>query len=161
MEHQHDHPAMEAGMMRKHYLMLALNMLISTAIMYLVMFEMIYSGAEFFHNLNMFYMAITMAAPMGILMLLMMGSMYPNRRVNMFLYAAFAALFVLGLLGVRSQALIGDRQFLRSMIPHHSGAVLMCEKASIRDPQIKTLCEQIIVSQKKEIAQMKDMLERR
>ena len=151
---------MDAAMMRKHYAMLGLNLLISTIIMYLVMFEMIYSLDEFFNNINMFYMALTMAAPMGILMLMMMGSMYSNSRLNLILYAALGLVFVLAFAGVRAQALVGDRQFLRSMIPHHSGAVLMCERASIRDPQIAALCGSIIKSQKEEIAEMKAILER-
>jgi uncharacterized protein (DUF305 family) len=27
-----------------------------------------------------------------------------------------------------TQGAVGDDQFLRSMIPHHSGAILMCEQ---------------------------------
>ena len=61
---------------------------------------------------------------------------------------------------MRTQALIGDNQFLRAMIPHHSGAILMCEKSAITDPQIKQLCTGILASQKAEIAQMKALLER-
>ncbi len=61
---------------------------------------------------------------------------------------------------MRTQGLVGDRQFLRSMIPHHSGAILMCEQASIRDPELKSLCGNIITSQKQEIDQMKAMLAR-
>lgn len=61
---------------------------------------------------------------------------------------------------MRTQGLVGDRQFLRSMIPHHSGAILMCEQASIWDPELKLLCGNIITSQKQEIDQMKAMLAR-
>lgn len=46
------------------------------------------------------------------------------------------------------------------MIPHHSGAVLMCKEATISDPEIKALCVGIIQSQEAEIAQMKALLER-
>jgi len=65
--------------------------------------------------------------------------------------------------GVRfpPQLLIGDTQFLRSMIPHHSGAILMCERGKISDPEINTLCGQIIQSQKQEIDQMKQILTRK
>lgn len=142
------------------YRMFALNMAISLVIMYFAMFTMIFSLNELYNNLNTFYMALMMAAPMGILMLWMMGSMFKNTRLNMILYIAFVTVFLLAFLGVRSQALIGDNQFLRSMIPHHSGAILMCEQASIQDPKIKTLCANIIVSQKQEIEQMKQLLNR-
>lgn len=46
------------------------------------------------------------------------------------------------------------------MIPHHSGAILMCEQASITDPEIIALCQQIISSQQKEITQMEAILAR-
>jgi uncharacterized protein (DUF305 family) len=39
--------------------------------------------------------------------------------------------------------LIGDRQFIASMIPHHSGAILMCRKAALGDPQLAALCAEI------------------
>lgn len=44
------------------------------------------------------------------------------------------------------------------MIPHHSGAVLMCEQAKLSDPEIQRLCKQIVISQKQEIAQMEAWL---
>ncbi len=52
------------------------------------------------------------------------------------------------------QAGIGDKEFLRSMIPHHSGAILMCEQATLTDPEIKALCRGIVDGQRQEIAQM-------
>ncbi len=159
MEHGHQgHGDMNARMLRHHYLMLGLNLLISLIIMYFVMFTMIYSLREFVNNLNMFYMALMMAAPMGILMLLMMGDMYANKRLNLLLYVGLALVFVLSFI-MRPKALVGDRQFLRSMIPHHSGAILMCERSRLRGPEIVALCGQIIQSQRLEIEQMKSMLE--
>lgn len=62
---------------------------------------------------------------------------------------------------MRAQALIGDRQFLRAMIPRHSGAVLMRQRSDIRDPEIVTLCAGIVGSRKQEIAQMKAILARK
>ena len=146
--------------MRSPYAMFGLNLAVSAVVMYLVMFSMIAGLADFYNNLNMFYMALTMVAPMGMLMLLTMGSMYQSRRLNLALHAGLALLFVAALLGTRSQAAIGDAQFLRSMIPHHSGAVLMCREAPVRDPEIVALCGQIIESQQREIEQMKHILER-
>ena len=121
------HAAMSPAMVKRHYWMLGLNLAISLAIMYFVMFAMIWSWGEFIQNINFFYMALMMWAPMGSLMLLTMGMMYPNRTLNLALHGAFALIFVLATIGIREQGLVGDRQFLRSMIPHHSGAILMCE----------------------------------
>jgi uncharacterized protein (DUF305 family) len=156
----HEQGAMDHGMIRKHYMLLGLNLLVSLAIMYLVMFAMIWTWDEFIQNINFFYMALMMWAPMGSLMLLTMPMMYQGRKLNMVLHVVFAAVFILSLVGIREQGLVGDNQFLRSMIPHHSGAILMCEEAAISDPAIKQLCEEIIVSQKAEIVQMKALLER-
>ena len=152
---------MRPEMARKNYLMLVVSSLVMLAIMYLVMFTMIYSLGEFIQNINFFYMAIMMATPMIVMMPLMMGSMYPDRKLNLLIYIGSALLFVLAFIGIRTQALVGDDQFLRSMIPHHSGAILMCEKAKISDPEIKELCGGIIRSQKAEIDQMKQILKRR
>ena len=146
--------------MRSHYSMLGINLLLSAIIMYLVMFAMIDTIGEFYNNLNMFYMTLMMVAPMGALMLMMMGSMYENKKLNLVLYVVFAALFILGTLGTRAQAGIGNAQFLRSMIPHHSGAILMCREASITDPEIVALCGQIRESQRAEIEQMRRILDR-
>ena len=157
------HGGMSREMMRRHYWMFGLNMLVSTVIMYLVMFEMIRGSGEFVQNINFAYMAVTMAMPMGALMLLMMGSMYADKRLNLILYAALALTFILAFVAVRTQALVGDRQFVRSMIPHHSGAILMCNEASLKDAEIRNLCfapDGIVQSQEREIAQMKAILKR-
>jgi hypothetical protein len=103
----------------KPYVMLAVNLGLSLLVMYVAMFAMIWSWGEFVQNINFFYMALTMAMPMGMLMLLMMGSMYSNKRLNIMLYALMALLFVLAFAAVRGQWLVGDKQFARSMIPHH------------------------------------------
>jgi uncharacterized protein (DUF305 family) len=105
-------------------------------------------------------MAGLMTAPMVLIELAMMGSMYANKKVNL----AVAALGVVALAGffllIRQQTAIGDVQFLKSMIPHHAGAILMCGKAPISDPEIKQLCKTIMDGQQKEIDQMKATLMR-
>ena len=153
--------SMHPDTMRGHYRMLGVNMAINLVIMYLVMFAMIWSWGEFFQNLNFFYMALMMWAPMGVIMLLTMGMMYRNKKLNMILYAAFGLIFVISMIGIRDQSLVGNRQFLRSMIPHHSGAITMCERASIDNPEIRNICfspNGIVESQKREIAQMEALL---
>ena len=149
------------AMARRNYRMLALSSLGMLVLMYLIMFTMIYSLGQFIQNINFYYMAIMMATPMVVMMPLMMGSMYPDRRINLIIYVGSALLFVLAFIGIRGQLLVGDDQFLRSMIPHHSGAILMCEQARITDPEIKTLCGNIVRSQKEEIDEMKQILKRK
>jgi len=64
----HQDPASRHGGTH-HYTMFAVNMLLSLVVMYFVMFSMIDGWGDFRNNLNMFYMALTMVAPMGIIML--------------------------------------------------------------------------------------------
>lgn len=128
--------------------------------MYVMMFATIDTAPDFFNNLNMADMAAMMVAPMAILMLWLMGAMYPNRKLNLVLHLSFATLFVTAFTGIRMQAGVSNEQFLRSMIPHHSGAILMCRGANVADPEIQTLCGQIEQTQRREINQMKRILAR-
>jgi len=128
--------------------------------MFALMYSMTHSFNDVFINLNQAYMAAIMVAPMTFTMLLFMPSMYPDKKRNYIFYASSGFGLILFFAFIQTQALIDDKQFLRSMIPHHSGAVLMCNKASISDPEIVKLCGQIIESQKREIDQMKKILNR-
>jgi hypothetical protein len=154
---------MSPASMKHHYVMLAVNLGLSLLAMYLGMFAMIFSWGEFIQNINFLYMALVMWAPMAIIMLLTMRSMYMNKTLNLVLHLAFVAIFVLSLIGIRTQGLVGDRQFVTSMIPHHSGALLMCKEASLKDQELRDLCygpNGIIASQTREIQQMKAILGR-
>lgn len=161
MENAHQHGSTGQEMTRKSYRMLAVNLLAGAVIMYLGMFAMIWSAGEFIQNINFFYMALIMWAPMSAVMLWTMGDMYPDKRLNLALLVMLALVFVLSLWATRDQLLVGDRQFLRSMIPHHSGAILMCERADLTDPEIKSLCDGIVRGQQQEIDQMKSILARK
>ena len=119
---------------------------------------MVDTFSNVFMNINQFYMAGLMASPMVIIELLLMGSMYMNKKLNMALIAISTVLLILFFVLIRQQAAVGDKQFLKSMIPHHSGAILMCNEANITDPEIKKLCEQIRSGQQAEIDQMKAKL---
>ncbi|WP_422056629.1 DUF305 domain-containing protein [Sphingomonas sp.] len=141
------------------YRSLALQTAISGVIMYLVMFVMIDQLSSFYNNLNMLYMTLMMVAPMVVLMIVAMRDMFPSKRLNVLLLAGSAVAFFGSFALIRTQTTIDDTAFIRSMIPHHSGAILMCEQASLTDRELVSLCRQIIKSQREEIAQMKSMLE--
>ena len=141
------------------YWSLAVQTVISGVIMYLVMFVMIDGLDSFYNNLKMLYMTLMMVAPMVVLMIVAMRDMFPSKRLNVLLLAGSAVAFFGSFALIRTQTTIDDTAFLRSMIPHHSGAILMCEQASLSDPELVSLCRQIIKSQREEIAQMKTMLE--
>lgn len=147
--------------MKGSYRSLAIELALDFIIMYLVMFTMIASLDHFYLNLNTAYMTLMMVSPMAILMLVFMRSMYPSRRTNLLLGGAAVLVFAVSFWGMRTQAAVGDAEFLRSMIPHHSGAILMCREASLTDPEVLALCDEIISSQTREIARMKAILARR
>ena len=148
---KHEHADHGAG---RPYVMFWINMALGLIVMYVVMFSMIDGFQDFRNNLNMFYMAVTMWAPMGIFMLATMPGMFPRKGLNITLYAVFLVLTIASFAATRSQTLIGDGQFIDSMIPHHSGAILMCREADLRDAELLTLCEEIIAAQRSEIEKM-------
>lgn len=103
-------------------------------------------------------MAGIMTAPMILLEIIFMGSMYQNKKALGVVAGGSIIMFILFFLFIRQQTAIGDTEFLRSMIPHHSSAILMCRKAKIQNPEIKSLCQSIIQSQQDEIDQMEQLL---
>ncbi len=149
---------MNASMTKQHYLRLLAMTVLSFISMYVLMYAMVDVFANVFPNFNQFYMAGLMASPMVIIELLLMGAMYPNKKWNALILSASVFALILFWMGIRQQTAISDKQFLKSMIPHHAGAILMCEEASIQDPEIKELCREIVSGQRQEIATMKAKL---
>jgi hypothetical protein len=143
------------------YARLAAMALASFLAMYVLMYAMVNTAGDIYPSFNQLYMAGLMAAPMVTIELLLMKGMYPNRRANVAIHLVSLAVFAACFLAIRQQAAITDRQFLQSMIPHHSGAILMCEKAPLQNPEIVDLCQTIIAGQQREIDQMRAMLQAR
>jgi hypothetical protein len=154
MEHPHHDQA------HPHYARLYLMAALSFVAMFILMYAMVDRLPNVFLNLNQAYMAALMAAPMVVIEILLMGSMYPDRKKNAVIIVASVIIGILAWWAIRQQAAIGNAQFLRSMIPHHAGAILMCEKLRADDAEIREPCASIIASQQQEIAQMRRQLER-
>jgi uncharacterized protein (DUF305 family) len=94
----------------------------SFAVMYILMYAMVDVPGNVYVNGNQFLMAGMMTAAMVIIGVVVMGSMYaPSVRVRAGIISVLA--LILFFIGIRMQIGISDREFLRSMIPHH-GAVL-------------------------------------
>ena len=142
----------------RHYQRLLIMTALSFAAMYVFMYAMVNVFTNAIPNLNQFYMAGLMAAPMVIIEFLVMRSMYPNRRLNAAIIANSAVALLAFWIGIRQQVAINDTQFLKSMIPHHAGAILMCETVQSKAPEIRKLCSEIIASQQAEIDQMRALL---
>ena len=70
---------------------------------------------------------------------------------------------MMGMAGMSPEAITGaanpDEAFLRMMIPHHAGALLMADMVLNGTPnaEVKALANRIIEAQSKEIAQMQEM----
>lgn len=128
--------------------------------MYILMYAMVNTVGYAYPNFNQIYMAALMTSPMLVFEVMLMGNMYSNKFAMKILLSGGLLVFGLAWFAIRQQTAIGDQQFLRSMIPHHAGAILMCEQAKLNDPEIIELCEQILASQQAEINQMEQILDR-
>jgi len=148
-----------SDMSENHYRHLTIMVILSFISMYILMYAMVNTIVNVYNNLNQFYMAGLMTAPMVMIELSVMRAMYQNKRRNALIIAASVIALLVFFTFIRQQTAISDKQFLRSMIPHHAGAILMCEHASIQDVEIKELCQNIISSQQAEIDQMKAKLQ--
>ena len=136
------------------------TMLVSFVIMYIIMFLNVFEIAHYHTSLTRIYMTLLMISAMAVLMMLMMGNMYPDKKVNMGIIVGGTLIFIVTLIGLRSQIPIGDVQYMKAMIPHHSSAILTSERANIKDPEVKKLADDIIKAQRKEIAEMEAAIDR-
>ena len=140
------------------YLRFAAMIATSTVVMYGLMYLNTYEAGHIFFSETRAYMALIMGACMAVIMLTFMLSMHKKRGVNIGIYLGSAALFALALWLVRSQTTVGDVSYMRAMIPHHSIAILTSERARIEDPRVRKLADEIIASQRREISEMKVLI---
>jgi uncharacterized protein (DUF305 family) len=147
-------------MKSKSYLKFAAMMAVSFVIMYAVMFLNTDVFEHVMLSTTRTYMTILMVAPMVISMMLFMWGMYENKKANYIILVSAAIIFVGTLTMLRNQTLIADVQWMKAMIPHHSSAIMVSQKANLQDPEAQKLAQDIIEAQKREIAQMQDMIKR-
>ena len=131
----------------------------ATVIMFLLMYANTYTADHMFWSETRFWMAFVMGAMMIVVMLLFMWSMYENKTKNYVILGVAAIVFALALWLVRSQQTVDDVEYMKAMIPHHSIAIMTSERAHIRDPRVRELAHDIIVAQRREIAEMKYLIE--
>lgn len=141
------------------YIRLFIALAISYCVMFAVMFSRVNVLNNVFLSLNQVYMTGLMTAPMLIIMLVVMRSMYKNKTLNIVLMGTGVVLIGLFWTLLRTQTGVGNEQFLNSMIPHHAAAILVCEEADLSDPRIETLCTEIIEAQEREIREMKEIMQ--
>ncbi|MBC6995019.1 DUF305 domain-containing protein [Neolewinella lacunae] len=131
---------------------------------FVIMYAVMYLNADRLEHVYLAptrtYMTCLMIAPMAFTMLLFMWGMYKNKAWNYAILASAVLVFGLCYAGLRQQTFISDVQWMKAMIPHHSSAIMVSQKADLRDPEVIKLAEDIIVAQEREIAQMKAMIAR-
>ena len=131
----------------------------STAVMFILMYFNTYDADHIFWSETRFWMAFVMGAAMMVIMLLFMWGMYKSKTKNIIVLGVAAFVFALALWLVRSQTTVTDTEYMKAMIPHHSIAIMTSERAHIRDPRVRKLAHDIILAQRREISQMKYLIE--
>ncbi|MGB3466554.1 MAG: DUF305 domain-containing protein [Cyclobacteriaceae bacterium] len=134
------------------------------AVSFVMMYAIMFLNADLWNHVMLSttrtYMTILMIAPMAISMLLFMWGMYKNKFLNYVIIGISLIIFVATLNMLRQQTLIADIQWMKAMIPHHSSAIMVSQKAHLQDPEAIKLAEEIIEAQRREIAQMKKIIYR-
>ncbi len=131
----------------------------STIIMYGVMYLNTYAFEHVLWSETRAWMALVMGAVMAVVMLGYMLNMYQNKSVNAAIFGGSVIVFSVALWLVRSQATVGDVEYMKAMVPHHSIAILTSERAQISDPRVRELADEIIEAQRREISEMKYLIQ--
>lgn len=131
----------------------------STVIMFFLMYQLVYSLDHAMFSMNRLVASLVMACVMTLVMLAFMWSMYQGQATRIGVVVMAAILGIALLFTNRSQALISDVSFMQSMIPHHSIAINNARKASISDPRVRKLADEIIAAQVREIELMKLLID--
>lgn len=136
----------------------AAMILTSTVVMFIFTYLNTYSFDHVFFSEMRIYMSLLMGASMSIIMLTFMRHMLTNRRLNIMILVGSVMVFSISLFLVRTQTIVNDTSYMKSMIPHHSIAILTSER-DFEDPRVQELADKIVEAQRKEIAEMKALIE--
>ncbi|MBU1305900.1 MAG: DUF305 domain-containing protein [Alphaproteobacteria bacterium] len=140
------------------YARFATMIVTSTVVMFGLMYLNTFAFDHIFWSQTRGWMALLMGAVMAVIMLLFMLSMYKNRKLNIAILVGAVVIFSASLWLVRSQQTIGDVDYMKAMIPHHSIAILTSSRAHIKDPRVRELADAIIEAQVREIGEMKQLI---
>ena len=130
----------------------------STVAMYAMMYLNTYILDHVYWSQTRGWMALYMGAGMAIIMLAYMHAMYEGSGIKLAIFLGAALVFAGSVYMLRSQRTVGDLAWMRAMIPHHSIAILTSERAEISDPRVRELADEIIETQRREIALMQELI---
>ena len=131
----------------------------SVVVMFLLKYTNTFALSHVWYSETRTYMALMMGGAMAIVMLLFMLGMYRNTRINAAIIMGSLVLMAGSLFLVRSQTTVQDQSWMKSMIPHHSIAILTSERAEISDLRVRELANAIITAQRREIKEMEWLIE--
>ena len=129
------------------------------AVMYAITYLNTYAPAHVRFSEMRLYMNLIMGGAMALVMLGFMLNMYRNAARNWAIVIGGLFMMALGLFLARSQTLVDDASWMKSMIPHHSIAILTSERAEFVDARVQALAAEIIEAQEREIAEMEWLLD--
>lgn len=93
----------------RHYRHLLIMAVLSFIAMYVLMYAMVNTFSNVFNNFNQVYMAGLMTAPMVLIELFVMRSMYQDKRLNTLIIAGSVIAGLVFFLLIRYQTAIADR----------------------------------------------------
>ncbi len=144
----------DEGADSRRYLRFGAMIATSTVVMYLLTYTNVVDVAHIRFSEERVYMVLIMGAAMAIIMLTYMLGMYKNTRLNAAIIIGALVLGAVAFFLSQSQVLVGDLNYMRGMIPHHSIAILTSDRAGIEDARVRELADGIIAAQVREIAEM-------
>ena len=134
-----------------HIIIMFIIMIVASVITGMNMWVNSYNDVRI--HLNDVYMGISMTG----WMLFLMGLIYSMEN---YIWVGIVTIGISAYL-IRKQTFIGAREYIDSMIPHHSMAILMSkqlkEKGPIQNKQLDQLVNNIIQTQQEEINLMKSL----
>lgn len=131
----------------------------SVLVMFVIKYLSTFTWSHVWYSEMRTYMSLMMGGAMGVIMLAFMLAMYRNTRINIAIFAGSIALFAVAYWLMRSQEAVQDQSYMKSMIPHHSIAILTSERSELSDVRVCRLAEEIIMAQRREIKEMEWLIE--
>lgn len=145
-------------MRERPYMRLAILLVLGVAILFAAGYALVEKTDHIHFSPNQLYIALMAIAPIGVLLLFLLGEAFPDRRVNAGLGAVFAVIFIGAFVGARTQTGIGDDAFLGSMISHQSHAITACGNRNLKDPRVVAFCARMTAGRRAEIAELEAIL---
>jgi hypothetical protein len=114
------------------------------------------SLSHVYFSVNQGWMGAAMGAAMAAVGGLLPGT---HNKLALWEWLTIAVIGAVAIAGYRWQLLINDQEWLHDMIPHHSMALVTSRGrlAASTDSRVTRLAQEIIMTQEREIATMKEM----